>query len=72
MTKMYWTDTQTARLKTLGIDAGGLAEGFDSLAKRNRTFQTIEKKTGKSASCRTDKPADVPPANPVFTIGEGS
>jgi len=48
MTKMYWTDTQTARLKTLGIDAGGLAEEFDSLAERNRTFQTIEKKQVKA------------------------
>ena len=48
MTKLYWTDTQTARLKTLGIDAGGLAEGFDSPAERNRTFQTIEKKQVKA------------------------
>lgn len=47
MTKIYWTDTQTARLKILGLDPGAQADGFDSPAERNRVFQAIEKKQVK-------------------------
>ena len=48
MAKIYWTDAQTERLKTIGNDAGLLAEGFDSPADRNRMFQAIEKKQVKA------------------------
>ncbi|MCF8093595.1 MAG: hypothetical protein K9K40_14195 [Desulfotignum sp.] len=48
MTKIYWTDTQAARLKVLGLDAGVLAHGFHSPAQRNRAFQAIEKKQVKA------------------------
>jgi len=44
MTKYYWTDTQAARLKTLGLDTDALADGFHTPAERNRAFQAIEKK----------------------------
>jgi pyrrolysyl-tRNA synthetase-like protein len=43
MTKIYWTDIQAARLKTLGFDAAVLAQGFHTPAQRNRAFQAIEK-----------------------------
>ena len=48
MTKIYWTDTQAARLKALGLNAGALADGFNTPAQRNRTFQAIEKKQIKA------------------------
>ncbi len=48
MTKIYWTDTQAARLKNLGLDPGTMADGFHTPAQRNRAFQAIEKKQVKS------------------------
>ncbi|MEE4363674.1 MAG: pyrrolysine--tRNA(Pyl) ligase large subunit [Desulfotignum sp.] len=48
MTKIYWTDTQAARLKALGLDAGALAQGFHTPAQRNKAFQAIEKKQVKT------------------------
>ncbi len=44
MTKLYWTDTQAARLKMLGLDPATAAEGLDTPARRNQAFQAIEKK----------------------------
>jgi len=44
MTKRYWTDTQAARLKMLGLDPAAEAEKLDTPARRNQTFQAIEKK----------------------------
>jgi pyrrolysyl-tRNA synthetase-like protein len=48
MTKIYWTDTQAARLKALGLDVDALAQGFHTLAQRNKAFQAIEKKQVKA------------------------
>ncbi len=48
MTKIYWTDTQAARLKTLGLDPDTMADGFHTPAQRNRAFQAIEKKQVKA------------------------
>jgi len=44
MTNLYWTDTQAARLKMLGLDPAAEAEKLDTPARRNQTFQAIEKK----------------------------
>ena len=48
MTKIYWTDTQAARLKMLGLDPAAAAEGLDTPARRNQAFQVIEKKQIKA------------------------
>lgn len=48
MTKIYWTDTQAARLEALGLDPGTLAQGFYTPSQRNSAFQAIEKKQVKA------------------------
>lgn len=52
MNELTWTDTQTRRLKELGIDPENIGAAFSTPEERNKIFQQIEKKQVRTERIR--------------------